>query len=61
MREEQARLRSKWQPTYALLRKELDVLAGHLRLRPIRYRCRMRRYRPSRTRPHPLIRSPPST
>ncbi|WP_406207175.1 DUF4157 domain-containing protein [Streptomyces sp. NBC_01017] len=34
MREEQARLRSKWQPTYALLRKELDVLAGHLRLRP---------------------------
>ncbi|MFD0436723.1 eCIS core domain-containing protein [Streptomyces chartreusis] len=34
MREEQARLRSKWQPTYAALRKELDVLAGHLRLRP---------------------------
>ncbi|MGW7747271.1 eCIS core domain-containing protein [Streptomyces chartreusis] len=34
MREEQAKLRSKWQPTYASLRKELDVLAGHLRLRP---------------------------
>ncbi|MEU7469968.1 DUF4157 domain-containing protein [Streptomyces sp. NPDC044984] len=34
MRKEQAKRRSKWQPTYTALRKELDVLAGYLRQRP---------------------------
>lgn len=34
MRKEQAKRRSKWQPTYTALRKELDVLASYLRQRP---------------------------